>query len=215
MNYGFTPSKIDGTEYILSEDNFAESLKIPAEYSYEKFMPKIIDQGNEPICCPCAVSTNLYWKNSLNNIDEDISLDYLFEQRGDKNAEGMQIKELLHFLKHDGYISSKEYKELDNNTISKNGTKITSYAILPSPLIMQRSLFVNGPFIIALYVMDSTRPDFWNGSNFEGGHAVSVVGYNEQGLRIRNSWGYSYGESGYYTLDWSDFGKIKEAWAII
>ena len=80
---------------------------------------------------------------------------------------------------------------------------------------MQRSLLINGPFVIGLYVMDSTRPDFWNGSNFEGGHAVSVVGYNEQGLRIRNSWGYSYGEYGYYTLDWADFSKIKEAWAII
>lgn len=214
MNYGFSPSKIDGTELVLNDSSF-NSLEIPSSYSYEEYMPDIINQGNRPICCPCAVSANLYWKNNLTNIKTDISLDYLFEQRSDKNAEGMQIKELLSFIKKYGYISSKEYKELDNNTISKNGTKIHSYAILQSPIIMQHSLLMNGPFVIGLYVMDSSRPDFWNGSNFEGGHAVSVVGYNEIGLRIRNSWGYEYGESGYYTLNWDDIGKIKEAWAII
>lgn len=215
MNYGFTPSKLDGTEIIFSENNFAQSLQIPLSYSYEQFMPKVIDQGNNPICCPCAASANLYWKNSLNNITENISLNYLFNQCADKNGDGMQIKELLSFLKNYGYISTEQYKSTEGSNNIIPGEKILGYGILTGPIIMRKSLLVNGPFIIGLYVMDSSIPDFWNGSKFEGGHAVSVVGYNEHGLRIRNSWGSSYGEAGYYTLPWDDFGKIKEAWAIM
>lgn len=213
MNYGFAPSKLDGSEKVFNEESFG-SLEIPQSYSYEDYMPGVINQGNQPICCPCSVSANLDWVNSLNKIKMDISLDYLFEQRADKEMEGMTIKELLSFLKHYGYIDKKDYK-LYKDHINENGKKIKGYAMLKSPLTMQRSLIVNGPFVIALYVMDSSRPDFWNGNNFEGGHAVSVVGYNNDGLRIRNSWGYNYGENGYYTLNWMDFGKIKEAWAII
>ena len=211
MNYGYAPSKLDGTEIKLNEYS---SLEIPISYSYEEYMPGILDQGTRPICCPCSVSSNLAWKNNLNKIDINISLDYLYDQRSDKTMDGMSIKELLSFLKHYGYIDSKEYKEYKNK-IKQNGIKIKGYAMLVNPLIMKQSLFVNGPFIIALYVMDSSRLDFWNGSNFEGGHAVSVVGYNEEGLRIRNSWGINWGERGYYTMPWEDFDKIKEAWAII
>ena len=39
MNYGFIPSKMDGTE-----DKFKklEGFKIPEEYSYKKYLPKVV-----------------------------------------------------------------------------------------------------------------------------------------------------------------------------
>lgn len=199
INFGFIDSELDGTEQIIRSSDFSDNLNLPIEYSYKEYLTNVFDQGSDPICVPCSVAAFLYWKNSINNINEKISLNKIFEQRLDKKLNGMQIKTALSFLKHS----------------NDNLYKIYSYAILVSPLIMQKSLITNGPFIIALDVKDYNKPDFWNGDNIEGRHAVAITGYNEIGFEIRNSWGYSYGNNGYYILPYYEFGKIREAWALI
>ena len=198
INFGFIDSEIDGTEVILKSSDF-NKLEIPNEYSYRKYLPDVLNQGERPICVPCSISSFLYWRNKLNGIDKKISLDLIFEQRLDKNLNGMQIKTALKFLKHN----------------KDNIYNINSYAMLVSPLLIKYSLISNGPCIIALDVYNSNSSDFWNGSNNEGRHAVSVIGYNNEGFEIRNSWGYSYGNNGYYILPYKDFSKVREAWALI
>lgn len=37
-----------------------------------------------------------------------------------------------------------------------------------------------------------------------GGHAVHIVGYNDKGLMIQNSWGEKWGEDGFALLRWAD-----------
>ena len=46
-----------------------------------------------------------------------------------------------------------------------------------------------------------------SGSVTEGGHAVLAVGYNHNGVIIKNSWGCSWGESGMCVLSWEDLRK--------
>ena len=46
-----------------------------------------------------------------------------------------------------------------------------------------------------------------NGGKSVGGHAVLICGYNQNGLQIQNSWGPSFGESGFATLSWDDVAK--------
>lgn len=201
FNTGYIESELDGTEHVIKEDQFY-NYSIPKYYSYQDYMPAIIDQGSRPICVPCSIISYLYWRNSINNIKGNLSIDLIYDSRLDKNANGMQIKTALSFLKH------------SNNNLYN----IISYAILPSPLLMKYSLITNGPFIIALDVMNpNSSGQFWKGSNFEGRHAVSVVGYDDDqnGFIIRNSWGYTYGYNGYYILPYDDFSLIRESWVII
>ena len=40
-----------------------------------------------------------------------------------------------------------------------------------------------------------------------GGHAIAIFGYNAQGVTIENSWGTSWGKSGYATLAWDFVDK--------
>ena len=79
------------------------------------------------------------------------------------------------------------------------------------------ALLMNGPCLGALPVY-SDRPEFWNkmnGDGFYGYHAISIVGYNEDGFIIRNSWGTSFGNRGYTVLKYEDYPKMLEVWTIV
>jgi hypothetical protein len=212
MIYGLTPSKLDGTEIILDNSpTLNATLNLPLEYSYKSYLPNVLDQGNSSICVPCSLSAIIDWKNKMNKVNFDFSLDWIWDCREDKNAPGMSIKEALAFMKKTGYISKDNYK----NKTTTNNTKILSYARLLSKAFMQRSLLINGPFIVALNVKDDNRGDFWNGSKNLGGHAVCCVGYNKDGFILRNSWGQTWNGDGYTIIPFLECGKILEAWAII
>ena len=217
-NYGFIKSKIDGTETIADKLYAGKSLDIPSTYSFEKFMGKIIDQGNKPICVPCAISSIIEWNSKVNHKNIQMSLDYIFDQRSDKSLEGMQIKEALQFMKTYGYVTEDDYKKIkDINELKKKGIKIKNYAKVNSDWAAKMSIFMNGPCILGVIVRDNSgKEDFWNGSSIIGGHAVSAVGFDEDGFIIKNSWGYSYGNNGYGIIPYSDFNKcVSEAWTII
>ena len=55
----------------------------------------------------------------------------------------------------------------------------------------------------------------WNGSDNLGGHAVAVVGFDEDSIIIKNSWGVEYGNGGYYHMQNKDFNKVLECWTIL
>jgi hypothetical protein len=212
MKYGCNPSKLDGTEVVI--DNILDNMDIPKEYSYIPYLPNVYDQGNRQTCVPHAISAFVDWFNGVNGINKDMSIDWIYDCRENKNGDGMSLKEALKYIKRVGYISKQEYKDIKKGK-SPKPDMINMYGVLGSIFTMQRSLILNGPFILALPVYDSNRSDFWNGDNFEGGHAVACVGYDEEGLIIRNSWGSLWGSNGYCTLPYSQLNKIYEAWALI
>ena len=212
MNYGCKPSKIDGTEIII--DDVLENMEIPTSYSYVGYLPVAYNQGHRPTCVPHAISAFVDWYNGINCIDKDMSIDWIFDCRENKEGEGMSIKEALKYIRKVGYTSKQDYKNIRKGE-SPELDQINMYGMLNSIFAMKRSLLVNGPFILALPVYDSNRSDFWNGSNFEGGHAVACVGYDDYGLIIRNSWGPTWGSCGYCTLPYDQINKIYEAWALI
>jgi hypothetical protein len=178
------------------------------------YLPNVHDQGSKQTCVPHSISAFVDWFNGVNGINKDMSIDWIYDCREDKNADGMSLKEALKYIKRVGYITTQNYKNIKKGE-TPEPDKINMYGVLGSAFAMQRSLLVNGPFILALPVYDSSRSDFWNGSKFEGGHAVACVGYDEYGLIIRNSWGTMWGAGGYCTLPYEQVNKIYEAWALI
>jgi hypothetical protein len=118
----------------------------------------------------------------------------------------MSFKDALHFLRHEGV-------ETENGVF-----KINRYAKIGSILPLQQALVMNGPCVGGLPVYDEYSDEFWNkchACNFLGGHAISIVGYNEEGFIIRNSWGKGYGNEGYSVIPYDDFTSFLEIWTVI
>ena len=205
MNYGFVPSKMDGTETKFKK---IRDFEIPIEYSYKKYLPSVIDQGNKPICVPCSLSAYINWvintDTGENKVDNEVNLQEIFDSSSVKSSEGMTFKDGLKFLKHEG-VSTKEGVET-----------IDRYAAIGSMICLKQALILNGPCVGALPVYDSRVIEFWDSAygDYEGGHAVAIVGYNEDGFIIRNSWGRSYGDNGYSIIPYDDFNKFMEIWTI-
>lgn len=202
---GYRPSELDGSEHIYAFPK--ESMNLPEKYSYRKFLPRVLNQGSRPICVPCSVSTYLNWRENLetgkktnNNIDyEEI---YSTKKIA---GEGMTFKEAFSYLRHHGVSSSK-------------GTlKIGAYAMVKSEFFLKAAIFMNGPCVGALPVYNGTD-EFWvkrYGDTLQGYHAIAIVGFDEKGFIIRNSWGTSFGDKGYTTLPYDHLSRMLEIWTMI
>ena len=204
FNSGFVPSLLDGTEEIFNEP---KNIGLPKQFSYLKYLPKVLNQGSNPICVPCSISAFLNWDLNLkdgNKVDNKINVFDIFENANGGNG-GMSFKDALEYL-------------VDKGTDSKQGKiKIARYAKVNSFMALKYAIFVNGPCVGGLPVYDSLRDKFWEGKTkpTEGYHAVSIIGYDENGFIIRNSWGESYGEDGYEYIKNEDCSKFTEIWTMI
>ena len=202
--FGFKPSQIDGTERIFSAD---ETIELPDKYTYRPYLPQVLDQGDQPICVPCTVSAYLNWRENLKNgetQDNKISLFDIYKVRANK-GEGMTYKDAFKFLRHNG-VKSKE-----------GVLKINAYGMIKNIENLRYALVMNGPCCGALpvYNIDS---DFWikkPGDKLMGYHAISIVGYDEEGFFLRNSWGSGFGDRGYTHIKNNDMDKMLEIWTII
>ena len=202
--FGFKPSQIDGTERIFSAD---ETIELPDKYTYRPYLPQVLDQGDQSICVPCTVSAYLNWHENLKNgetKDNKISLFDIYKVRANK-GEGMTYKDAFKFLRHNG-VKSKE-----------GVLKINAYGMIKNIENLRYALVMNGPCCGALpvYNIDS---DFWikkPGDKLMGYHAISIVGYDEEGFFLRNSWGSGFGDRGYTHIKNNDMDKMLEIWTII
>ena len=203
-NYGFKKSKLDGTEHVIQ---LPASLDLPSFYSYQEVLPEVIDQGEDPICVPCSVSSFLNWRENLKDGEpRDNGID-LFELYGIKtnSGEGMTFKEAFRYLRHHGVSSDR------------GNLKIGEYALIRNNIEFRYAILANGPCFAALPVYNTSKY-FWrkNGNQrLIGYHAIAVVGYTESGYIIRNSWGRNFGDNGYTLIDYDESGKMLEAWSIV
>lgn len=202
-NFGCIKSKFDGTEHIFEPNT---NLNIPIKYSYEKILPEVINQGNLPICVPCSISSFINWEL---NVSENKNLrknkiDYYKCFNDLLKRDGMQIKEALNYLRHNGI------------SVNNNLYKIHCYSVIPSLMVAKIAIIMNGPLIAGLPVYNTQCDNFWltYGQPLIGYHAISLIGFNEKGFILRNSWGNSYGKNGYSILEYKDFDKIVELWTI-
>lgn len=201
MNYGFVKSKFDGTEKKFA---VPKSMKIPNEFSYLKQLPEVLNQGIKPICVPCSVESYVDWKLNLKDgkiRNNKADIDSIFKKYGTKD--GMTFKDALHYLRHEGIKTDKGLFKID------------SYATIGSIDALKCAVVMNGPCIGGLPVYNSSSQEFWNGNSLEGGHAISIVGFDKDGFIIRNSWGPYFGNKGYTHLSYSDFNKFYEIWTLI
>lgn len=202
---GFKKSEIDGSEHLFSAGMPYEDL--PKKYSYRKYLPNVINQGTNPICVPCSISAYLNWKENLKDgSKKDNKINY-FEIYDIKTSqgEGMTFKEAFYYLRHNGVRSNS------------GKLMIKEYAFIQSIMLLKEAIIMNGPCLGALPVYNYDS-EFWNkryGDELHGYHAISIVGYDEEGFIIRNSWGSGFGSGGYTKIKYDDTDKFVELWTIV
>jgi hypothetical protein len=202
--FGFKPSTIDGSETIFKG---SDKIELPDSYTYKPYLPSVVDQGNMEICVPCTMAAYLNWRENLKEgvtKDNKISMNEIYSSRTN-SGEGMTYKDAFKFLRHNGVNS-------------KNGKlKISLYGLIQNNLTLKYAIVMNGPCFGALPVYNSDK-DFWNKKGDDklmGYHAISIVGYDEDGFFIRNSWGIGFGDKGYTHIKNEDMNKMIEMWTII
>lgn len=168
------------------ESKFKTIAKTPKEFKYK--LPKVFDQGDKPICTACASHAFLNWEHH-----KDFDLTTIFKN-SQPEKEGAQLKNVFYYL--------------------KNEKLIDDYSIIGSIQTLKTAIILNGPCIGALPVYNDSLT-FWKGSVLQGGHAIAITGWNDEGFIIRNSWGTSWGNNGYTILPYKDFNKFLELWTLI
>lgn len=197
--YGLTLSAFNGSETIYS----AQVSDFRSSLSYRRCMPPVKDQGTKPMCVAYALSSildhGLKGLGFAGHVEEDL----IYSSRTIKASQGMSFKEAFLYLENKGV------------SVEDRCFPVRGSVVINSELLMKDFLLGFGPFVIGVPVAYPDRVEFWRGSASHGYHALTVTGYNSQGLEVLNSWGLSYGDQGYATLKWSDFHYIKEAWGLI
>ena len=198
---GCMPSVMDGTEHVLSVD---DKTAVPDKCSWRDAMPPVRNQGMSSTCvCQSLTGVLDFYHNEkagTPNKCNGFSIDELYSIRADKTAQGMTFKEALHYLRHHGL----------------GDERILSYSKVNSVLAARYAIMMFGPIVAGFPVYSGSNPQFWRKRGFfQGGHAVTIVGYTPKGFIIRNSWGTSWGDRGHVLLPYDEFDDCCfEAWTV-
>lgn len=171
-----------------------KKINLPKSFNLSKNIYDVINQGSRGICCSVSLTDTIkYWEN-FKKVNYKLSRDYFWLNRANKKIDGMTIREAM--------------------DIAKKNKFITTYGKLQDIDSVKTVLVTQGPVILVLPCYEDTIY-FWRKiGNLRGGHAVVLVGYNEKGFILKNSWGKSYGNGGYIIFPYEDFKYIKEIWTV-
>lgn len=198
---GCTPSVLDGTEYVVEVNR---KLQIPEEFNLQNVMPPVRNQGSSSTCvCQSLTGVLDFIKNAREGVCckcNGFSIDELYSIRADKKANGMTFKEALSYLRHHGL----------------DGEKIEGYAKVNSIEAAKYALIMFGPIVAGFPVYSRAGDQFWHKIGYnQGGHAVTIVGYNKDGFIIRNSWGANWADRGHVLIPYDEFNQYCfESWTI-
>ena len=218
----------DPRDYIY----IGKEQEIPNTLDYRNELNRIRDQGVQGTCFAQTAACVKEWQERKNNnFMGYFSPQFFYNNRYNKydidktNDEGMFSRDVMKLMKNVGICREDIYpygKIEDKSEIlpemydDAKKNIIKSYAQVNSLKKLKESLYENGPCLIAFPVYNYSS-EFWlkQGSNDLGGHAVTVVGYTENGFIIRNSWGESWGNYGYSIYNYEDWGAHWEVWTVI
>lgn len=202
--FGFIPSTITP---LIPKFGVNKSLSIPNIFSYKNFLSPVTNQGQNPYCIPHSIACWLNWRENMKKgTKNDFHIKYEDIYKSKKSSgEGMTYVEAFKYLKDIGV-------KTDNGIM-----KISDFGYVSSVNLLKAAILANGPCFGALPVYDSLSPTFWKKtkSTPEGWHSISIVGWDETGYIIRNSWGTSFANRGYITIPYSDTKSFREIWTIL
>ena len=101
--------------------------------------------------------------------------------------------------------------------IGQNASSTTTQNSLKAALADGKPVVIGIPVWANFYSVSSANHGYYGGISgaFQGYHAITALGYSSTGLRIENSWGPYWGESGFATLSWAFVNQyVNQATAV-
>lgn len=198
----------------------------------------IRNQGKEGACTGFALAAaiDLLKKQASNTDDFKASVRMLYEmaRRHDEWAgeeySGSSLRSAIHGWKHMGVCEEKEWKyyrtpgraghlTVERAKKARLNTIGAYYRLRPRIADMHAAINETGVVIVSARIHAGWRKcqgpkiekhSFVNG---DGGHAFTVVGYNESGFWVQNSWGENWGDRGLSLWSYPDWiENVMDAW---
>ncbi len=204
--------------------------EVPTILDLRLDLQPIRNQGNYGTCAAMtAACIKEYQEKKDIKISTYFSPVFIYLNREDAKTEGMYSRDVMRILSKLGSCEEKylPYNKFNNKTtketISKDCLnnaskyKIKGYSTISTIDGLKKALYLYGPCLIAFPVYNFTMK-MWKKNKFDilqGGHAMTVVGYNKTSFIIRNSWGTSWGDNGYTYYDFNEFGAHWELWTLV
>jgi hypothetical protein len=232
LQAGALPSEFDPDDHIYEE--IAEAApgyylcELPESFTLQDNMLPPRDQGSKGTCAAfaaCAIKESQEMKDC--GFDEYMSPSFIYQHRSNKPFPGASGRDIFKILQTVGSVPEKlyPYEESKDDTHPSAELyeiaaqyRIANFARITSCAGLQRALIEVGVCYLQLPLFNNTRA-FWKSQRADerckGNHAVAAVGYNHLGFYLRNSWGETWGDSGYTILPYDDWAAVLECWVCI
>lgn len=225
-NYGWKPDKPDHRDYLFR----AKAKRLPKSVDLRKLCSPVRDQGALGSCTGFAWAEAVYMTRRIQQTKQTFVPSPLFiyyQERVIENTvkydSGAEIRDGIKSIADDGvcaeslwpYVVSKYRNKPSKSayTAAQLSQAVEYQRIESTDLTQLRGCLSDGfPFVIGFSVYASFETKAVEktgvvnmpipGDYLLGGHAVTVVGYDDatQRFRCKNSWGKGWGDKGYFTI---------------
>ena len=181
---------------------FKRKQNIPSSF-LDANCGEVFNQGSNPWCAAYTVKTMVESQLRTVNNKVDMSVRDLYCKRSNYDKEGMIPRDCFNILKEKGV------------TTNKGLIKILSYQRIGNIEDIKEALIVNGPVFLALPVFIDNEISFWKGNTRVGGHAISLLAFDDlkNEFTLKNSYGSSWNGNGFVNISYEDLNKsLLEAW---
>lgn len=221
-----TPSPDDSRDWV-AESIYSSEIQLPLTLDHSILLQPIRNQGNQGSCAAQTAACMKEWQE-LNDFgfNNYMSPQYIYNNRTNQDSEGMFGRDVMRILSNKGCCSEEKYpynkieepENIEDDVHLQAGKhKIKSYAQIKTMEGLKKALYLNGPCYISFPVYNHSSTMWKPNKNDkrQGGHAMTIVGYNKNSFIIRNSWGEYWGDNGYCYYPFTDWGCHWEIWTTI
>lgn len=229
-SFGAIVSPKDVRDYratcAVSTEAFPEEFELP--------MPKVKNQGSVGSCVAHSLATTIeYFNQHQGDGNQKMSVGYIYGNRTNSSHQGvgMIIRDALQTVQKCGDVPNEKFDhnyevpgiiELVKNKLVElfpDGYpyRITSYYRVYTDEEIKASLMQNGPVILCMQWFSDIRVKngiiTTNEVASNSYHALVIYGWNNDGWKIQNSWGESWGNKGRAILPYSV--TKTETWGVV
>jgi len=242
--YKLVKDKIDSRDLEYRQRHVVDVELLPGKIDLKEKCSPIVDQGQLGSCTANAIVSGLREFMLINNDSrkpfERLSRLFLYwwerYLEGSINSDsGASLRDGMKVLKQKGVclevswpydITTFETSPTQNEIIEANDYTIPGYQRIRSINEVKHALLLNHLLVFGMTVYQSFESVGNDGivpipkaeEKQLGGHALCIVGYdddiNNGSFIVRNSWGETWGDSGYCYMPYSMFESIFDIWTV-
>lgn len=202
---------------------------------FELEMPDVKNQGAVGSCVAHSLATVIeYYNRDQANMTDKMSVGFIYGNRENSTykGRGMVVRDAIGSVCDCGDVQEEFFKDhyevpriietfegkKDNLYSLSYPFRFSAYFALKTENDIKACLMNHQPVVFAMRwysdikVIEGVMTTLLNETEQDGSHCMVIYGWNEQGWKIQNSWGTSWGDDGRAILPYNV--PIQEAWGI-